>query len=205
MFIAAGLQWGDVPTWFGSVGTVLAFAIALLIYAQSLGDRRRDQAGRITAWVHGNPTILDAGQRAENEEDYEPVEGSWTKNDKRILIEISIRNASDQIISDVSATLVPLDRANWDVAEMRWLDLGPGEEQIKAIYKYMDDRAGRVRVRIEFTDTQGRQWIRLGGNLRRSHKPAQVSISQNIKNYQVCGSGEMPLLVRSDTLSPSGS
>lgn len=51
-----GADWGSVPDWVAGVGTVLAFAIAMVVFAYEVWERRRSdrrrQAERITAWLH---------------------------------------------------------------------------------------------------------------------------------------------------------
>src|SRR5580658_3328827 len=46
-----GLDWGDVPTWVGSVLTGVALLIAAFTYRKSVSDSQRDQAKAITVWV----------------------------------------------------------------------------------------------------------------------------------------------------------
>jgi hypothetical protein len=46
-----GLDWGDVPTWVGSVGTGAALLIAAVAYRKSVHDSNRIQAARVTVWV----------------------------------------------------------------------------------------------------------------------------------------------------------
>jgi hypothetical protein len=207
MRVAAAVDWGDVPTWVGSVGTLLAFAIALVLFAFTLRDRQRDQAARITAWVHGNPTILRSGERDPYQANMEPVtedpEDSCTDSEERVVIEISIRNTSDQVISDVSATLLTYPgRSKWGAAEMRWLDIGPGEELIRAMYRRTDVSASQVRVFLVFTDTRGRHWTRFGPDLRRSRKPSAPVADEDITHNQVQGTGTLPCLISESHTAP---
>src|SRR4051812_18140980 len=46
-----GLDWGNVPTWIGTVVTSSSFTIAALSYRRSVLDRERDQARNIAAWI----------------------------------------------------------------------------------------------------------------------------------------------------------
>jgi tetratricopeptide (TPR) repeat protein len=46
-----GLDWGDVPTWIGSVVTSGSVLVAALAYRRSVSDKERDQASQIGAWV----------------------------------------------------------------------------------------------------------------------------------------------------------
>lgn len=46
-----GLNWGDVPTWIGSLVTSAAAAVAALAYRRSILDQEGVQASSIAAWV----------------------------------------------------------------------------------------------------------------------------------------------------------
>jgi hypothetical protein len=45
------LNWGDVPTWVGSVLTGVALLIAAITYRKSIRESAREQAKSITVWV----------------------------------------------------------------------------------------------------------------------------------------------------------
>jgi len=46
-----GWDWGNVPTWLGSVVTSTSVSIAALSYRRSVRDKEREQAGKVGAWV----------------------------------------------------------------------------------------------------------------------------------------------------------
>lgn len=46
----ANLNWGDVPTWIGSVITSVSVLIAAISYRLSILDKQRNQASKIGAW-----------------------------------------------------------------------------------------------------------------------------------------------------------
>jgi hypothetical protein len=46
-----GLDWGDVPTWIGSIVTSTSVAVAALSYRRSVLEKERGQASLVTAWV----------------------------------------------------------------------------------------------------------------------------------------------------------
>lgn len=52
----AHLNWGDVPTWIGTG----SFFIAAIAYWQSVADKQRDQASKISAWIG---TTTESGAR----------------------------------------------------------------------------------------------------------------------------------------------
>jgi hypothetical protein len=51
----SAIRWGDLPTWVGAIGAILAFGIALVIYGQSIRDRRKEQARLVSGWVPAAP------------------------------------------------------------------------------------------------------------------------------------------------------
>jgi hypothetical protein len=46
-----GLDWGDVPAWFGAVVTSGSFAVAAIAYGRSVRDQERIQAAAVAAWT----------------------------------------------------------------------------------------------------------------------------------------------------------
>lgn len=54
---------GDLATWVGSIGTLLAFVIALILLAIGVTDRRRAQARLVTAYVSEGRIQYPAGTR----------------------------------------------------------------------------------------------------------------------------------------------
>ncbi|SDM01278.1 hypothetical protein SAMN05660642_01328 [Geodermatophilus siccatus] len=46
-----GLDWGNVPTWIGTIVTSSSFTVAALSYRRSVLDKERAQASSIAAWV----------------------------------------------------------------------------------------------------------------------------------------------------------
>jgi hypothetical protein len=151
---------GDAPTWIGAVGTVLAFGIALVIYAQSQWEQRRAQARRISGWVPGGVTLLKAGTPLNSMPAVAEVDSVQTK--------LMIRNDSDELVSNLEATLVAADGGDLGEPPLRWTDVGPGQhielDQLMADTGRVRDP---VRLRITFVDAGGRRWERLGGSLRR--------------------------------------
>jgi hypothetical protein len=135
-----------------------------------------DQARRITAWVSGGPGIIPPG---------EPVPGynslTWVGEMalrapySRILMQTAVRNGSDELISDVRAVLVTYpDGTDWGVQEWRWPEIGPGREEMTALFKDTGVR-GAAQVRLEFTDANGIRWTRVGGDLRRYLAPTSTT------------------------------
>src|SRR4051794_23801139 len=50
------VNWGDVPTWIGSIGTLLAILWAVFLYRSSIEDRKSSQA-RLLAPVGGSAPV----------------------------------------------------------------------------------------------------------------------------------------------------
>jgi hypothetical protein len=178
MAAAGAPDWGDVPTWIGSIGTLLAFAIALVIYAQSQRDRIRDEARRVSGWAPNGMQIIPAGEDLPNAQFFTRIGAApLTDSVDRCTVMIVIRNRGDELISDVRATVVdPGDGSWWGVDEQRWLEIGPGQQMQRTVL-YKDTGArGWPQVRLEFTDAANRRWTRRGGLLRRyrqGKQPAQ--------------------------------
>jgi hypothetical protein len=168
---AAGPAWGDVPTWVGSIGTVAAFGVAAGVYVQSQFDRRRSQAGKVTAWVSGGPIFFPDPVLGELEHELIPAFASEIPVDRpRIWVEFSIRNGSDELISDVIATLLVGKYSSlpegsfWDGIETRFPEIPPGLTTWRADFVH-DDTKGAGIVRLQFTDSAGLRWLRVGGRL----------------------------------------
>jgi hypothetical protein len=87
-----GLDWGDVPTWIGSVLTGAGALIAAITYRRSVLENEKKQASRIAAYMDVIPPIpadyVDPGLRF-----------NWVTNHKRIL---KIYNRSDASVYDVT-------------------------------------------------------------------------------------------------------
>lgn len=154
--------WGDVPTWLGAIGTLSAFGIALVIYAQSQREMRREQARRISGWVPGGVSLVKAGTPLPLPIGRAPVD--------LVQVKLMIRNDSQELVSDLSATLVSAEGGDLGVEPLGWVDVGPGQH-IELDQSMPDTGKVRdpVRLRISFVDAAGKRWERLGGNLSRVH------------------------------------
>jgi hypothetical protein len=76
-----GLDWGNVPTWIGTVVTSTSVAIAAISYRRSVHDKERSQASLVAGWIG---ITTDGGQL------------------RRVL---RISNGSDTSIYDVTARI----------------------------------------------------------------------------------------------------
>jgi hypothetical protein len=95
----------------------------------------------------------------------------------RVQIKLMIRNGSTDLVSDVEATVTSADGMSLGLPPMGWTDIGPGQD-IDIDSSYPDNGRVRdpVRLRVRFTDSAGRRWERLGGDLRRIRK-SEASLS----------------------------
>jgi hypothetical protein len=137
--MSASVDWGDVPTWVGSIGTVLTLGVGLLLLMRELADRRREHAARVMCWIDH-----EAGK-------------------------VLVRNGSDQPVTRVMVALFavpghyvePRTGHRDDPYVGDWAWLGPGEEREMApegVEWYANLFPSQVRM--EFTDTSVRRWLR---------------------------------------------
>lgn len=116
---SGGVQWGDVATWVGSVGTALAFFATLILLAITLQeqrgareDDRRAQARQVSAWCEGvRPASGEVTVTVQNLSD-EPVYGM------RVAVgaEWSGQNIAFAEVTDLSYVTPPKYRADHIVA-----------------------------------------------------------------------------------------
>jgi hypothetical protein len=60
------LQWGNVPTWLSSAGTILALSLSLMLYRMQLRDRRRANAERADTQAAQARTITAVVEKRDN-------------------------------------------------------------------------------------------------------------------------------------------
>ncbi|BBH69327.1 hypothetical protein ACTI_60120 [Actinoplanes sp. OR16] len=125
-----GLDWGNVPSWVGSLLTGSSLGLAAVTYYRSGGDRRRQLdetersgAARVTLW--------------------------WV-NPRKALV----RNSNDVAVT-VQA-IIREDAGKDERSEV--LGLGPGETRGLLLSADREGKAGAVAVAI--VDSYGRSWIR---------------------------------------------
>lgn len=159
------VSWTSLPTgsqadWVSAVGTLLAFLVALLIFARSERDRTRDQARRVSGWVPGGVTRIATGQPI--------MHGATAVEAPMELFEclVKIRNSADELISDVHAAVVDEGDNELGADPLTWTDIGPGQElDVHLRWPDSGQAVQHVRLRLRFTDATGRRWYRVGGRL----------------------------------------
>jgi len=150
MDAALDLNWGDVPTWVGSVATGVALLIAAFAYRKSVSDGERAQALRVTLWV---------------EEDLGDPSGKT-----RVL---HVKNGSDSAIYSVTA-YYQKKAVSWDPSTSpyymvendssglrklgKWPSLGPGDKHVIAFTR---SKLSEPEIPwLYFRDADGVDWVR---------------------------------------------
>jgi hypothetical protein len=182
----SSINWGSAPDWLAAVGTVGAFAVAIVLYIQSQADRkverqhrfevdqqqRRAQAARvsITEPEPGNPTqvlpvVVDQWEQ------------TWSA---------TVHNNTDEPINDVTVVLdiVALEPdPSGTVGEVDVIDIGRvmarREENVSQDYILPGRQDGepivcRVTAELDFTDSAGVLWHR-DANHNLTERPATLS------------------------------
>jgi hypothetical protein len=128
------MQWGDVPSWVGAVGSAGALIVATILFWISVMDRKRKQASQVNAWqvkiipTHAFPEIH---YKITNSSD-EPVYAVVLK---------SMCGVEGTFISSLGT-------------------IGPKEEKYKKIFLGGSPRAEQYQPEISFRDAAGRIWLR---------------------------------------------
>lgn len=133
------IQWGNVAEWVGSVGTVLTLALGLLLLWREIRANRRRHASRVMAWVD-----LDAGAAYVKNGGTEPV--------TKVMLALFTAGHYAEPLSGQAETTPYVEGWEW---------LPP--EETRAISPRDADWHARLyppQVRLEFTDTERRRWLR---------------------------------------------
>lgn len=154
------MQWGDLATWVGAIGTTGAFGVSLFLLWQSLEDRRKGQARLVAAWQHG---ISVEG-------------GSVNGVEYHASITYHVSNNSQEPVYNVVMGAMCGVRGSF----VRHLGvLGPLEKREVTILLVGSPRAEQYAPSLAFVDADGRQWLRDGrGQLRTS---TAVHVSEEIR------------------------
>lgn len=169
-------DYGDVPTWIGAVATIAAAGVALAIFGGSVRDRRRDQARRVAGLVPGGLSIIPPGQPLFTHGSLRVAAPAAVATRQHVQCLVHVKNGSDEVISDVTATVVSRDGSPIGLAPFSWVDIGPGQLiEITAAQVDPGGVSSNVRLLLEFTDAAGRRWRRLGGSLKRMKLSASAA------------------------------
>lgn len=147
------LNWGDVPTWVASVGTVAAVSLALW----------QVRVDRVAA------TALLKRAQAE-------LVAGWFAGDRGSASHLAVRNASAQPVYEVIVSLV-LNLGGGEGVPREYqrifLELPPGTFDVP-VPSHWHSMSARPGVEVAFTDRSGRvHWIRrANGALEETGEPA---------------------------------
>ncbi|TQN43860.1 hypothetical protein FHU33_3328 [Blastococcus colisei] len=148
-----GLDWGNVPTWIGTIVTSSFFTVAALSYRRSVLDRERAQASTVAAWIARRSGEDRTQHRA-------------TGTTDRVLL---VHNGSDSPVSEVNVrvpgTALPyrLDQVPAKATSERELP----RERAGMLIKFATGNvatgyevSGGPLPEVEFRDAAGRLWKR---------------------------------------------
>jgi len=177
---------GEAASWLAAIGTVGAFAVALLLLWVQMSDRRKEagdrriaQARLVAAWLS---EMTPAGELTEPS----AYQGTNVVDDV-----VLVRNGSDHPVYAVAVQLVVGVRGTF---VRRVGVLGPGETRELRI-KVPGEPRGVPFANITFADSAGQVWMRAGhlGNLTRpSNEDAMAILQEDPGAYPT--HGEHPTL-----------
>ncbi|CCH77743.1 hypothetical protein BN12_220021 [Nostocoides japonicum T1-X7] len=134
----SALDWGDVPTWIGGVGTTGAVAWAVVTFRSQANMRSLDEVAGVSAW-------LEAQQS-----DYESRD-----------VHLVVLNATSRAIYDVW-----VEHSGEESQPVVWEVIPPGQSRrlpaAEHLVSPLDEASGQVD--LSFTDTKGQRWERSGPN-----------------------------------------
>lgn len=195
------LQSDSAANWLGAIGTVGAFAVALLLAWIALRDRQRQQARLLSghfgfgpiAHASGSvipidpdatgPTAFDKGTFAIRDAAADPTTSITIQVDTREFT-WRLTNRSDEMFADVFSEVLA-DSGEVVYRMRRDPIIPPGYDRFERVFTTRAAHpglGGGLRIRVSFTDASGRRWTRLSGKpLRRvwkSQDPAAVDTAR---------------------------
>jgi hypothetical protein len=160
---AGTIDWGDVPTWIGSIGAVSAAGWAVFLYNGTVRDQRRAQA-RLLSPVGDTVPVQDLVGTPVVGEAVAPMGSIGLDENRRLVLiaehpkaTIHLVSTSSEPFTDVSVWLDMPDRE--EVSFPLGFDaIAPHEEKIATAYFEPGIIAGSMPVRVQFRDANGRRW-----------------------------------------------
>lgn len=162
------MAWGTLPDWVSAVGTLGAFAVALMLLARELAERtrrreqdERHQAQLVSAWVIDPPP---RGGSVRNVDILHP-DDVW----------IGWRNGSQEPVHRVVVRIYP-GFTDTTPIEARWEVWPPDSTGCDAVPMMINpELMVRPPVELSFTDSAGRHWVRsTAGQLERRNTPNEM-------------------------------
>lgn len=162
------VNWGDVPTWVGSIGAVAALFWAVFLYSRSLKDQRSAQA-RLIAPVGGAAPV----QALPDEPVRSPSSGKGGMfalgPDHKMIVakevfwaRVRLVSTSDETFSGLRTWLVMSDGREAHF-ELSFNEMAPHEDKSQTCYFWPGEISGQMKVRLQFQDANGRWWERVNG------------------------------------------
>jgi hypothetical protein len=156
------IQWGDVPTWAGAVGTIAAVLWAVYLYRGSLLDKKMSQARLLSPMgartfiqmqpgeqLLGVPTLLEAGVKTNQGRSLEQF--AWRT-------QVRLVSTSDEAFYGVSLAVIRHDGEVISIP-IDTSELGPHESCSWMVYLHKPAE-DPMHVRVRFTDASGARWER---------------------------------------------
>jgi hypothetical protein len=158
--VFAHIVWGPAPDWLTAIGTVGAFAVALVLLGREQEDRRRAQARRVS--------VLPTGVKVDDD----GIE--W--------FSLKARNNSEEPVYEVRAAM--MSDLNPFAQDPEAAPIRPDIETLWPVLLAAEGSEYRFNVKqlgvrpgvvgFSFTDAQGRRWKRLpNGRLYRVGAPSE--------------------------------
>ena len=151
-------QWGDVPTWVATVGTLGSFAVGLAIYHSSVQDRRNAPARSVA-------TYLSATRDIARSKDMEVWDGTGFTQARANLpgrvkqLVVALENCSNDPIHKIRIDLgLPEGPTIRRVAHGLEYLRPQGRVRTNFFFELSTDTT-RIRPRVRFTDALGKDWI----------------------------------------------
>lgn len=134
-----GIQWGNVAEWVGSIGTVSALVLGLLLLWREVRDNRMRHASRVVAWIDDDAEVACVRNGGE-----EPV--------TYVMLALFTAGHYAEPTSGQGETTPHVTSRQW---------LAPGEEfRLAPNDPNWHARLFPPKIRLEFTDASGRRWLR---------------------------------------------
>lgn len=160
---ASAVDWGDVPTWIGSVGTVIAAAWAVFLYNGTVRDQRWAQA-RLLSPVGDTVPVQDLVGSPADEPCVAPSGAIGLDAQGQVVLLGEFPKATIHLVSTSSEPFtnvyVRLDIAEGEAVSfpLGFDAVAPHETKIATAYFEPGVIAGTMPVRLQFEDAHGRRW-----------------------------------------------
>lgn len=171
------VNWGDVPTWIGAIGTLLAILWAVFLYRSSIEDRKRSQA-RLLAPVGGSApvqalpgTAVSVPSSIDVRVHQDPSTREVLLAEESYLARVRLVSTSDETFSNLRVWLLPPDGTAVPF-RLGLSEMAPHSDVSYTHYYPPGVIFGSMKVRVQFRDANGRWWERINGEpVRQLRRP----------------------------------